>query len=202
MIQVDAIATETLNPLIAFADEEYPSPTTSAYLCDFVIGILTSVQTICDCWLTYSRYAVIHNHEVSTTFKCLVGLYVVLLEIMPWLLFYTVVPFFADVNSMSVSSVQTSIFNFLYIPMYLFFNAYFTAEFVIAVRRLTMESVVNRKLVSIAAKSIVHTVVRCASSFSSSSQSSHTLTSVAITLHFLLLLTARARGYCMGGHRW
>lgn len=123
-----------------------------------IVGLIQSFQEVVDCWLSFSRYELIYP-GVTTKMKIFVVGYVMFL-LCSWFPFYSFLPLFVNVNDSYWNYLQKQLYAAMFIIPKGLFDVYFTGQFLRALYNLQSAATQDNRLIIIAYKSVVHTVIR------------------------------------------
>lgn len=140
-----------------FSDFFHPNVYVMAFLYNiFDLNICGLVSTYIDIYFRYMQFKFTYPKRNSWD-RILIFGYGITTLMLTWSPFYTIVPFFVDVNAPAVLALF-NVGNLVYFSSYLAFNTFFT---IIFLRSLNIaRNYENRRLRMLAAKSIIHGLLR------------------------------------------
>ena len=146
---------------MSVAAADHPSGWSRVYLYDLgYCGVIEAIQALCTLSLIFSRYQLLYKED-SVWKTYLVAAYIFFFLLCPWLPFYTIVPIFVNSNSPNVVAVTNILYQTIYFPGVVLYHLYFTGSFVFAIRRLLRDNIRDGRLLLMARKSIIHSIIRC-----------------------------------------
>jgi len=123
----------------------------SAYLLNVLANtICGGISQICDNYIVFNRYVAV-AYSVTNTHKYIALIYLFLFGYVSWVPFFTIVPWFYDVNGVFVYSLVVLLSIYGFFLSYVLYDLFYT---LLIVRRLT-----GVTLRSLAIKSIIHNII-------------------------------------------
>ena len=113
----------------------------------------------CDNYITFARYAVVVDWNISRTRYVLTTVWVVVNLYACWWPFFTFAPFIADMNSAEAKMIYINMQYYWNLPTYVLYNAYHSYLLFIQIRQVRKQKINSIRLEIMAVKSIMHDMI-------------------------------------------
>ena len=123
------------------------------------LAMMESIQEICCITFIFSTYQLVFKNESSWK-KYFTFLLVFFTLFCTWVPFYTFVPLFFDVNKAKIVLISYYLYDFVYLPSFFLFHAYFTGMFALSIQRILRSDILDGRLLLMARKCVIHSTLR------------------------------------------